>query len=47
MVDTRERVNRARTFLSVYNDRNKLSTFTPESVIKSETFPLKLKPPVK
>ena len=43
----RERVNRARTFLSVYNDRNKLSTFTPESVIKSETFPLKLKPPVK
>ena len=40
-----ERVSRARQFLSLYNSRNTNTTFTPESVIKSETFPLRLKPP--
>ena len=40
----RERVERARQFLKVYSRDGQSGPFTQESVIKSETFPLRLKP---
>ena len=40
----RERVEKAREFLKVYSRDGQSGPFTQESIIKSETFPLRLKP---
>ena len=40
----KERVEKARQFLKVYSRDGMSGPFTQESVIKSETFPLRLKP---
>ena len=40
----RERVERAREFLKVYSRDGQSGPFTQESIIKSATFPLRLKP---